>query len=112
MRRFFLLVASLLAQTASYGQAAQTMRSGDAPIWLEVLSDHFELEGKSYTSRSDLAVGIRSLRNPERVSIHWTVDGGNEKQRTAVLSRVAEARLAASDAGLKSVPAVGNEVFH
>jgi hypothetical protein len=88
------------------------MGAADAPIWLEVLSDHFELEGKSYTSRSDLAMAIRSLRNPERVSIHWVVDGGNETQRTAVLSKVAEARLAASDAGLKSVPAVGNEVFH
>jgi hypothetical protein len=112
MRKSLVLLASLLAQSASYGQAAEAIRSADATIWLEVLSDHFELQGKSYTSRSGLTEAIRTLRNPEQVAIHWIVDGGNETQRMAVLSKVSEAALAAHDAGLRSVAVVGNEVFH
>ncbi len=111
MRRFFVLVASLLAHSTSYGQAEDSIRSAEPPIWLEVLADHFELQGRSYESRRDLAVAIRSLRNPERLAIHWITAGGDEKLRSAILSRVAEARLATADAGLKSVAVVGNEVF-
>jgi hypothetical protein len=112
MRKIFVIVASLLAYSTSYGQSADSIPSIERAIWLEVLPDHFELQGKSYTSRSDLAAAIRLLRNPERLAIHWMVTGGDENLRVAVLSKVAEARLAASDAGLKSVPAIGNEVFH
>ena len=112
MRKFLVLLLPLLAHSTSYGQPADSNPSAESAIWLELLPDHFELQGKSYTSRSDLAAAIRSLRNPERMAIHWMVAGSDENLRVAVLSKVAEARLAASDAGLNSVPAVGNKVFH
>jgi hypothetical protein len=111
MRKLIPLVAFLFAHVASDAQGQTSTRSAELPILLEVYADHFELQGKSFESRPDLASAIRSLPRPGRMAIHWLAAGGDEKLRVAVLSKVEEARLAAADAGLKSVAVVGNEVF-